>query len=225
MGSATMTSKKKGYRGPGMEGAVARWYAGLTGRNKSRFEETARALAAELAEGARVLEVAPGPGYLAIALAKLGRYEVVGLDISATFVRLAAENARRAAVAVAFQRGDAAALPFGPESFDLVFCQAAFKNFSEPVRAIQEMHRVLRPGGKAIIYDLRSDAPAAAIKAAVAGMGVGPINALITKAIFKHFLLKRAYSRDRFRSLVSQTPFDRCEIRPDTIGLEVRLMK
>jgi ubiquinone/menaquinone biosynthesis C-methylase UbiE len=208
-----------------MEGAVARWYAGLTGRNKTRFEETAQALAAELTEGARVLEVAPGPGYLAIALAQRGRYEVVGLDISATFVRLAAENAQRAGVAVAFQQGDAAALPFEPESFDLIICQAAFKNFAAPVRAIREMHRILRPGGKAIIYDLRRDAPAAAIRAAVAGMSVGPINALITRAIFKHFLLKRAYSPDQFQSMVSQTPFERCEFRPDAIGLEVILRK
>jgi ubiquinone/menaquinone biosynthesis C-methylase UbiE len=221
----TMAPKNKGYRGPGMEGAVARWYAGLTGRNRARFEETARALAPELAEGARVLEVAPGPGYLAIALAKLGRFDVVGLDISATMVRLAAENARREAVAVAFQQGDAAALPFGPESFDLVVCQAAFKNFTEPVRAIHEMHRVLRPGGKVIIYDLRNDAPAAAIRTAVSGMGVGPINALITKAVFKHFLLKRAYSQEQFRAMVAQTPFERCEFRTDAIGLEVRLMK
>ena len=42
--------------------------------------------------------------------------------------------------------------------FDLVVCRAAFKNFSEPLKALNETHRVPKPGGKAIIIDLRMDA-------------------------------------------------------------------
>jgi ubiquinone/menaquinone biosynthesis C-methylase UbiE len=208
-----------------MEGPIARWYARLTGGNKTRFSATAQELAAELGPGASVLEVAPGPGYLAIELAKLGRYRVVGLDISATFVRMATENAKKAGVSVTFQQGNAAAMPFDPESFDLIVCQAAFKNFSEPVRALTEMHRVLKPGGRAVIFDLRRDAPAAAIKAEVESMGLGPINALFTKLAFKHMLLKRAYSQDQFRTMVAETPFAQCEIQLERIGLSVVLMK
>jgi ubiquinone/menaquinone biosynthesis C-methylase UbiE len=225
MSSIAVQARTKGYRGLGMEGPVARWYARLTGGKRERFEATARALAADLGAGARVLEVAPGPGYLAIELAKLGRYEVVGLDISATFVELATENARNAGVPVTFRQGNAAALPFDDESFDRIVCQAAFKNFSEPVRALAEMHRVLRPGGKAVIIDLRRDAPAAAIRAEVQRMGLGPINALITRLTFKHMLLKRAYSEDQFRTMAARTPFAHCEVRPDTIGLTVILTK
>jgi ubiquinone/menaquinone biosynthesis C-methylase UbiE len=116
-------------------------------------------------------------------------------------------------------------MPFDSESFDLIMCRAAFKNFSDPVRALNEMYRVLKPGGKALIQDLRSDASAAAIRAQVAAMGLGRINSLLTKWIFKYMLLKRAYSEERFRSMASETPFEACEVRADPIGLEVALAK
>jgi ubiquinone/menaquinone biosynthesis C-methylase UbiE len=115
-------------------------------------------------------------------------------------------------------------MPFPPDSFNLVVCRAAFKNFAEPVVALNEMYRVLRPGGTALVIDLRSDAPADAIAAEVKGMGLGRINSLITKFIL-HRLLKRAYSQEQFRHMASQTPFKACAIRVDPIGLEVSLTK
>ena len=150
--TATVGTEKprKGYKGLGMEGAVARWYARTTGNSIEQFRKEARTLAGQLSEGGSILEVAPGPGFLAIELAKLGDYQVVGLDISKTFVELATENARKAGVQVAFQLGNAAAMPFDSDSFDLIVCRAAFKNFSEPVRALTEMYRVLKPGRKGV---------------------------------------------------------------------------
>src|SRR5262249_44408022 len=90
--------RKKGYRGLPLEGFLARRYARNTARAMSEYEQSAQALADKLKPGASVLEVAPGPGYLAIALARLGPYHIVGLDISHTFVAMAAENARKAGV-------------------------------------------------------------------------------------------------------------------------------
>jgi ubiquinone/menaquinone biosynthesis C-methylase UbiE len=188
---------KKGYKGVGMDGAIARWYARTTGKSIEQFRVEARALAAQLAPGSGILEVAPGPGYLAIELARLGDFHIVGLDISKTFVELGAENARKAGVTVDFQLGNAAAMPFPQNSFDLIVCRAAFKNFSEPIRALAEMHRVLKSGGKAIIIDLRPDASPGDIAAAVAGMNLGWLNSQITKLTFKHMLLKRAHSNER----------------------------
>ncbi len=216
---------RKGYKGLGMEGGVARWYARITSKSRDRFREEARALAAALAHGARILEVAPGPGYLAIELAKLGDYDVVGLDIRRTFVALATENASKEGVAATFQQGDAAALPFEPDSFDLVVCRAAFKNFSAPVLALIEMHRVLKPGGKAIILDLRRDATTNDIAAEVAQSRLSGWDALITRLTFKHMLLKRAHSKESFRRMVTQSPFQSCSFREERIALEVTLDK
>jgi cyclopropane fatty-acyl-phospholipid synthase-like methyltransferase len=60
-----------------------------------RFKETAQRVAAHVGPRSRVLEIAPGPGYLAIELAKLTGCRMVGVDISRTFVRIANENARK----------------------------------------------------------------------------------------------------------------------------------
>ncbi len=224
--STTLTPKpKKAYKGLPLEGFLARWYARITGKKREEFRKAAQAVAAQVPSGASVLEVAPGPGYLAIELARLGDYRIVGLDISRTFVRMATENAKEAGVAVTFTQGNASAMPLEPESFDFVVCRAAFKNFTDPVGALNEMYRVLRPGGKAAIFDLRSDAPAEAIDAEVKGMGLGWFNRVVTKWIFKHSLLKRAYSQEQFRQMAPQTPFRACEIRVDKIGLEVSLTK
>jgi ubiquinone/menaquinone biosynthesis C-methylase UbiE len=225
MSTTLEANTKKGYRGLAMEGFLARWYAKNTAKNLSDYQKSARDVAAQVPGGARVLEVAPGPGYLAIELATLGHYRVVGLDISQSFVKMATENAAKAGVAVTCQHGNAAAMPFADGSFDFIVCRAAFKNFSEPVRALCEMHRVLAPGGAALILDLRPDASHQAIAAYVKSMGLGWINSLITKWTFKYMLLKRAYSQQQFRDMAAQTPFAGCEIREDGIGLEVRLRK
>jgi ubiquinone/menaquinone biosynthesis C-methylase UbiE len=224
--TATVGMEKpgKGYKGLGMEGALARWYAKSTGNATEQFRKEARTLAEQLAEGDRILEVAPGPGFLAIELAKLGDYQIVGLDISKTFVELATENARKAGVQVAFHLGNAASMPFDPDSFDLIVCRAAFKNFSEPVRALNEIYRVLKPGGKAFILDLRPDASPDDIAAAVEGMKLGRLNALITRLAL-HWLRKRAHSKDSFRQMAAETPFKTCAFRDDSIGHEVAFRK
>src|SRR5262249_11863325 len=147
------------------------------GRDLKEFETLAARLRERLAPGARVLEVAPGPGFLAIELARGGTYSVTGLDISRSFVEIAGQNAAQAGVQVDFQLGDAAAMPFEDGSFDFLVCRAAFKNFSRPVQALCEMHRVLAPGGSALIIDLRADAPRSSINATVDEMGMNRINA------------------------------------------------
>ena len=153
------------FKGPEMEGPIARWYARVRG-SKSQLDayaEQASQITAGLQAGARVLEVAFGPGYLAIEMARLG-FQVTGLDISRTFVEIATGNARQAGVTVDFRQGDVAQMPFESSSFDLIVCQAAFKNFTRPSSALTEMHRVLRAGGTAVIQDMSSNATHADIE-------------------------------------------------------------
>ena len=170
---STAQQEQKAYKGWGMEGPLARWYARNTGKRMEPFKKEAQEIAHEVPSGAAVLEVAPGPGYLAIELARLGSYRIVGLDVSKSFVRIATENAAKVGVQVTFREGNASWMPFESESFDFVCCRAAFKNFSEPVKAIQEMYRVLKSGGKAVIHDLRKDASLEDIREAVQEMGLG----------------------------------------------------
>ncbi|MGA8678639.1 MAG: class I SAM-dependent methyltransferase [Candidatus Acidiferrales bacterium] len=215
----------KGYKGLGMEGRVAKWYATNTRKDLDEFKALAKRVSANLAAGASVLEVAPGPGYFSIELAKLGKYKITGIDISKTFVELARTNAREDNVEVDFQRGNASQMPFQDDSFDLIACRAAFKNFTEPVQALQEMRRVLHPGGKTLIIDLRRDASKQTIDAYVNKMNIGAVNSVVTKLTFRLMLLKRAYTRDEFERFIVESGFGKSEIQETPIGLEIWLLK
>jgi ubiquinone/menaquinone biosynthesis C-methylase UbiE len=215
----------KPYRGLGMEGAIARWYAALTRKSISDFEELARRVAGEISPGSCVLEVAPGPGYFAVELARLGDYRVTGLDISSTFVEIARANAASAKVQADFQRGDASRMPLDGERFDYIVCRAAFKNFSAPVAALKEMYRVLKPGGRALIIDMRRDASPDSLKQAARGMKAGAVNQAIVYLTFRFMLTRRAYTKAEFEQMAGQTGFQTAEIRENLIGLEVLLEK
>jgi len=214
----------KPYKGLAMEGMIATWYAKNT-RHGREFDTLANRVRAILPNGSRLLEVAPGPGYLAIELAKSGQYTVVGLDISKSFVEIAQTNAKQAGVTVEFRHGNASAMPFDAATFDFIICCAAFKNFTEPVQAIREMERVLKPGGQALINDLRHNASPAEINAHVEQMGLNWFNRRLTKLVFKHTLLKNAYTPADIRCFVAQTNFGQCEIHEDAIGMDIWLKK
>jgi ubiquinone/menaquinone biosynthesis C-methylase UbiE len=219
------TSSAKPFKGKGMEGAVARWYASLTKKSIADFRALARRTVEQIPPQSSVLEVAPGPGYFAIELAKLGDYRITGLDISQTFVDIARTNAADAKVRVDFRRGNVSDMPFADAAFDFIMCRAAFKNFTEPYRALVEMHRVLKPGGRALIIDLRRDTSNELIQQAVDDMHLGMVNGLVTKLTFRFMLLKRAYTRTELETLISETKFDGVEIREDLISLEILLSK
>jgi len=208
-----------------MEGPIATWYARNTRGEGRAYAKCARAVANGLAPGARVLEVAPGPGYLALEIAKLGDFRVTGLDVSRSFVRMARENARAAGLDVDFQQGDAAHLPFPAASFDAAVCRAAFKNFSDPLGALNELHRVLRPGAVARIYDLRRDAGPGEIDAEVARMDLSAVNRWLTKWTFRNMLCKRAFGDAELRELCARSRFGKGELAADGIEFELRLAR
>ena len=208
-----------------MEGMIASWYARITLKDLKRHQLMAKELMKKIPVNGKMLEIAPGPGYFCIELAKLGDYQITGLDISRSFVEIARRNAAEAGLKIDFRQGNASDMPFADNTFDFTFCQAAFKNFSEPVKAISEMYRVLRPGGTSVISDLRRDASAEEIEREIRGMGLGPINRMMVRWTFKNMLLKSAYSVDEMRSMVARTPFKQCKIDVDGVGFQVWLEK
>lgn len=218
-------SHAKPYRGLSMEGPIASWYAKNTGRDLTPYRRAAERIARQLQPNAEVLDLACGPGYLAIALARLGPYRVTGLDISDSFIQIAAKAASEAGVRLALHKGDAAAMPFPDASFDAVVCRAAFKNFSAPEKALADMHRALKPGGFAVILDLDPGASPQAIREEVDAMPMGAVNRVVTRFIFRHMLLKRAHSAEKLAALAQASPFGRAEIRRNGISLEVWLRK
>ncbi len=187
----------KAYKGMGMEGSIAKWYDKNTRKDLPEFKALARRVADGLPGGfPRVLEVAPGPGFFSIELAKLGKYQITGLDISQTFVGIARKNAEVEGVSVDFRQGNVSAMPFSANAFDFILCRAAFKNFSAPVAVpLQEMRRVLKPGGRAVIIDLGKDTPKKDIDAYIQKLGVSVWDAFVMRWTFRLMLLPRAYTR------------------------------
>lgn len=110
-------------------------------------------LAPHLAPGSRVLDVGCGPGVIAAEVAsRCPAGQVVGLDQSPERASLAgAALATRGGEAFV---GDAAELPFEDGSFDLVYCRFLLEYLRQPERAVREMVRVCRPGGRVLLQDL-----------------------------------------------------------------------
>ncbi len=87
------------------------------------------------------------------------------------------------------------------------------------------MQRVLKPGGEAVIIDLRRDVRPAEVDAYVDGMGLGRFDAFMTKLTFRHMLIKRAYTAEQFRSMAVASQFWGRAIQESPIGVEVTLRK
>lgn len=221
----TTIAMRKPHADRPIEGMMAKWYANNTGEMMQEYVELAEKVAGQLPEGSKVLEVAPGPGYFCIELARRGNYAITGMDLSRTFVKMAAEKAAQAGVKVQFTQGSASNMPFPKETFDFLLCRAAFKNFADPVGALQEMCRVLKPGGRGLLIDLSRDARPDDVSRAVDKMGLKTINRFLTKMAFKTMLIKSAYTRAEFEQMLAHTKFSEVDIAGDGIGFEITMKK
>ena len=130
-----------------------RWLLG------SLFGSIAANVASTASPGARVLEVGCGPGHLALRLARNHGLDVTGLDLDPAMIERARANAQGARQEVdptpIFVVGDAASLPFADATFDVVVSTLSMHHWAEPTIGLAEIDRVLRPGGRALIWDMR----------------------------------------------------------------------
>ena len=141
----------KGVTGPGMaaEIKIARLLLGLSG-------------------GDFVLDIACGPGNFSREFARAVGPDglVVGIDASRTMLERGAEDLRRSGFEnLCLIRGDATALPFVDASLDATCCFAALHLFADPFAALDEMRRVLQPGGRiALMTSVRRELTVRALK-------------------------------------------------------------
>jgi ubiquinone/menaquinone biosynthesis C-methylase UbiE len=132
-----------------------------------RLAELATAGLARASE-ALVVDVACGPGTFTRPFAPRVR-RTVGVDLTPAMIEKAREEAARAGIAnIEFVTGDVYALPFADGVAGVVACGYAFHHMTEPARALAEMARVLRPGGRVAIADLIvREGPGGAIQNAI----------------------------------------------------------
>lgn len=106
-----------------------------------------------------VLDVACGAAHATETIAA-GVREVVGIDLTRELLELGRARLAAAGVRnVLLQEGDAAALPFVDESFDLVYCRSSLHHFADPALAVSEMLRVCRHTGRVVLLDLIAPIP------------------------------------------------------------------
>jgi ubiquinone/menaquinone biosynthesis C-methylase UbiE len=221
----TTLAMRKPHADRGIEGMMANWYAANTAEMMKDYVELAQRMATDVPQGSAVLEVAPGPGYFCIELAKRGSYAITGLDISHTMVKIAVKKAAEAGVNVGFQQGSASSIPYPAASFDFLLCRAAFKNFARPVEALKEMHRVLKPGGRGLIIDLKRNASPQEISQGIDAMGLTWFNRILTKLVFKGMLLRSAYTKEEFQQMLWEASFGNVEINENYMGFEIWMTK
>jgi demethylmenaquinone methyltransferase / 2-methoxy-6-polyprenyl-1,4-benzoquinol methylase len=129
-------------------GVYDRMNSVMTAGMHHRWRERAADLA-RVGPGSQALDVGTGTGDLAIELASRGA-AVTGLDFAPAML----EVARRKAPEIAFERGDALALPHGDGEFDAVTVGFGARNFSDLDRGLREMARVTRAGGRVVVLEI-----------------------------------------------------------------------
>jgi ubiquinone/menaquinone biosynthesis C-methylase UbiE len=90
---------------------------------------------------------------------------------------------------------------------------------------MNEMYRVLKPGGCALIIDLRKNASMDDIDSYIKSVDLGWMDSLIYKLTFRYLLIPRAYSKERFMEMASSSSFGAAEIEESAIGLDITLRK
>ena len=110
-----------------------------------------------LRAGDHVLDVPCGDGVYTVLLAENAGPAgcVVGVDLSESYLALARARADQAAVAARtrFQAADIAALPFDDDTFDLIWCAQSMYSLPDPLSALREFRRVVRPGGIVAVFE------------------------------------------------------------------------
>ncbi len=152
--------KRKGLYRPTIEDAVE--LSGIETLHPGGFELTRRtAEVAELKVGLEVLDVSSGRGTQAVFYAREFGVDVVGIDIAEEMVAAGKALAATAGVAdrVSFVLGDSQALPFEDGRFDVVINECAVGIPDDSQRVLDEMVRVVKPGGRIVIHESTWRAP------------------------------------------------------------------
>jgi len=109
-----------------------------------------------------ILDIGTGPGWLLVKLREQSQnLHVHSIDISPSMVAKARANVDKSGFSgiIEVSEGDTGNIPYPDSSFDAVVSTGSIHHWKEPIRALNEIHRVLKDGGHALLYDVVSDTP------------------------------------------------------------------
>jgi len=168
------------------------------------------------------LEVGPGPGYLGLEWLKLTQGTMLkGLDISPDMIEIAEKNAKEYGLSdrVEYVLSSGEKMAFEDNMFDAVFTNGSLHEWSEPKKTFDEIWRILKPGGRIFISDLRRDM--SFLIRWFLWINTKPKEirpGLITS-------INAAYIPDELRELVKGTKLSKCEVSANLIGLKLTGVK
>jgi len=154
-------------------------------------------------------DIGCGPGYLATLIAQRHpQLEVLGLDASDEMVRAAESNVANLGLSdrVRFRRGDAADLPLPDRALDFAVSTLSLHHWSDPCRGLAEAHRVLKPGGQLLLFDLRRDSRRFFLWLLHFAQGV-VVPAALRRAHEPLGSLRASYSLTETQALIAESPF------------------
>lgn len=177
-------------------------------------ERIAGELAGQIADDAQVLDVGCGGGHLALDIAaRRARAQVTGLDLSAEQVARAAARAKARGLAVQFVQGSALDLPFDSGSFDVVTSVASIKHWPDQARGLRECVRVLRAGGRLVVFEADRGCRLGDAQDFVARWALPRPLRLPALAAFRTWVAGQAIDLDDARALVSGLSLEATEVR------------
>lgn len=109
----------------------------------------------ELTRASRILDLACGPGFITRRMHELAPHtSITGVDLNATLLSVAKSNQECEPTPIRFVKADCTNLPFEDQSFDFIYARLLFQHLKDPSSALQEIRRVLVPGGRVILMDV-----------------------------------------------------------------------
>ena len=168
------------------------------------------------------LEIGPGPGYLGLEwLRKTESTMLIAVEVSPEMTKFAERNAREYGLEgrVKYVKGDAHQIPFDDNTFDGVFTNGSLHEWSQPIRVFDEVYRVLKPGAKYFISDMRRD--------------MNPFVKQFMKLMVKPKEIRlgfvssinASYTTDEIRSVLDQSNLKESVVAKTFMGLEITGVK
>jgi len=179
-------------------------------------------------DGGMILDIGTGPGYLPIEIAKeSSSIQVIGIDLSRKLIQMARSNALKAGLAdrLDFRSGNAGRLTFGDSSFDMVISTGMLHSLKDPVKVLQEIYRVLKPGREAWVFDPAKVASQVDRKKWKASLNLRERFFLKLFQLFGLHKPIKTYTRDQAIALIEKTNFKQYSIDARDNEIRIKLKK